>query len=92
VIVERALSDLVGGGDDQAGRLLVEQPELAVHLGRGPLEHPERPDDLHRHPVVADREVVERPLGLGPPVTIGGDLDRPHRVGLSPGVAGHPRD
>jgi hypothetical protein len=54
-------------------------------LRRSLLEDAHRVDDLERHPVdarPADREVVDRALGLRPPVAGGVDLDRPERVGL----------
>ena len=40
------------------------------------------------HAVVADREVVQRALGLRAPVAVGGHLDRAHAVGLGAGAAG----
>ena len=51
-------------------RALLQDAERADH-GTGEAE-----------PVDADREVLDRPLGLRPPVTVGRHLDRPHRVGL----------
>ena len=54
----------------------------------GLLEDRHAADDGRRHAVVADREVVERALGLRPPVPVVGDLDRPHAVGLGAGRAG----
>ena len=69
----------------------VEQAAIGVHHRGRLLEQGERADDLHRHPVrgrVADREMVQRALGLGAPVAVGRDLDGPDRVGLGAGV-GH---
>ena len=46
----------------------------------------ERADDLDRHPLAADLEVLERALGLGAPVAVGGDRDLAHRVGFDAGL------
>ncbi len=49
-------------------------------------------DADHRvgHPVVGDREVVQRALGLRAPVAVGADLDRAHAVALGAGcLLGH---
>ena len=63
-----------------------ERAAVAVDHGRRLLEDAERADQLPREALVADAEVVERPLGLRAPVAVGGDLDRPHRVGLGAGL------
>ena len=83
VVVERPGDHLVRRRDDEVGELGVEATVGLVDHGRGLLQHAHRADDLERHAVgrgVADREVVERPLGLRAPVTGGVDLHIAHAV------------
>ena len=49
---------------------MIRSKEAVLHLGGRALEHPERADDRLGHPVpgAANLEVLEGPLGLGPPV------------------------
>ena len=70
VVVELAGDDLVGRLADQVRVLVGELAEVAVHHGGGLLEHRHRPDHRVGHPVVGDREVVQRPLGLRTPVAV----------------------
>ena len=84
MIVELAVDHFARGADDRAGAALVEQAEFAVGLGRGELDDAERANDRHRHPIVADAEVLPLPFGLRAPVAIGGNLDRTEAVGLGP--------
>src|SRR6185503_4745184 len=51
------------------------------------LDRGERVDELARHALAADPEVLERALGLSAPVARGVDFDRAHAVGL--GAGGH---
>ena len=71
-------------------RRVVELAQVAVDRGRGSLQDPEAPDERLGHRLGADVEVVQRALGLRPPVAVGGDLDLPHAVAFDPG-AGHER-
>ena len=72
-----AADDLVGAGSDRlrpARRLMM--PSSALILG-GRLLHPGDRHDVRRlEGGAADREVLHRPLGLGPPQGVLGHLDR----------------
>jgi hypothetical protein len=85
VVVELAGEDLVRGADDELGLVAREVAIGCVHQGAGLLQLPEGAHHLDRHLVVADCEVMQGALGLRAPVAIGGDVDRPHGVGLGPG-------
>ena len=65
-----------------------QEPEVAVHQRARLLEDAERADHLAGESLAPDPEVLERALGLGAPVAVGGDLDRPHGVALGPGRSG----
>ena len=82
MIVEFAVDHLARGAGDGAGAALVEQAEFAVGLGCGELDDAERADDLHRHPVMADAEILPRALGLRAPIAAGVDFDGSEAVGL----------
>ena len=82
MIVELALDHLARGADDGAGAALVEQAEFAIGLRRRKLDDAERVNDRHRHPVLADAEILPGPFGLRAPVAIGGNIDRTEAVGL----------
>ena len=69
-------------------RRRVERAEIAVDLGRGALDEAERADELDRHALGADAEIVQRALGLRAPEAVGRDLDRPEGVALGAGFAG----
>ena len=60
------------------------EAELAVRDRGALLEHAEGADDRtgEAEPVDADREVLDRALGLRTPVAVGRNVDRTHRVGL----------
>ena len=62
-------------------------PSPLVHPRRGQLDDAERPDEGGRHALAADAEVLQAALGLGAPVVVGRDLDRPEGVRLHPHVA-----
>ena len=82
MIVELAVDHLARGADDGAGAALVEQAKFAIGLGRGQLDDAERANDGHRHPVVADAEILPATLGLRAPIAVGGNLDRAEAVGF----------
>ncbi len=67
----------------QAGR----QPGAGIHHRGGLLHVAVGVIDLDRHPVPADVEVLETPLGLRAPVTVGGHLDVAGTLEFAP----HPR-
>jgi hypothetical protein len=66
-----ARQHLVGGLDDRAGQLGIQQPEIAVDLGRRALDHRLRPHEgwvgLH----ATDREVGHSALSLGAEQRVG---------------------
>jgi hypothetical protein len=75
-----ALLNRAGDVERAADRLDVDGGGL-LHLPVGVV-------DRLGQPVVADREVDQRPLRLRAPVLVGRDLDGAHRVGLGPGAGG----
>ncbi len=85
VIVKLSLDHLVRCLYDQLHLLVRQFAQFFIHERRGFLENTQRSNHLARHPVVADVEVVQRPLSLSAPVAIGSYLDRPHRVGFCSG-------
>ena len=64
----------------ELGTLDAKKAELPVHERGGLLEDPERPDHLAREVIAPDPEVLERALGLRPPVAIARHLDGAHGV------------
>src|SRR5690606_19238851 len=84
VVVELPLEDLVAHAGDQVRLLALQAGQLGVDERCRLLQHGEGADNLDRHPVPADLEVLPRPLGLGTPVAVGGDLDLAERVLLYP--------
>ena len=85
VRVELALDHLVGGPDDRLADLRVEAAEVHVHLGGGALDDAETADDRLGHAFAADREILDRTLGLRAPIAVGRNLDRAEAVGLACG-------
>ncbi len=81
-VVVPAGQDLVAGLDDQPVALRVEPPAGEIGVGAGLLEQRIGADHLARHQVLADREIVQRALGLRTPQLVGGHLDFAHRVGF----------
>jgi len=76
---------------DRLGKLGIKTADPRIHPRRGLLDEAERVDDLDRHLLFrAEREILDRALGLGAPIGIGGDLDRAEAVCLGGGrCAGH---
>ena len=58
MIVELAVDHLARGADDGAGAPLVQQAQFAIGFRRGQLDDAKRVDDRHRHPVMADAEIL----------------------------------
>src|SRR3954452_513079 len=57
LVVVLPVCDLVAGGGDPFGEVVIEQAELAVHARRGGLDAAEPADDWHRDWVPGHREV-----------------------------------
>ena len=86
LVVPLARDHLVGGRDNQLGLLGRELAQILVHQGAGLLEQAKGADQFGRHPVAADREMKQRPLGLRAPIDVRRDLDRSHAVGFGAGA------
>src|SRR4051812_27869962 len=69
---------------DGRGALGVETVEIEIRRRRGPLDQPERADELARHAQAADLEILERALRLCTPQRVGGHLQLAKAVLLSP--------
>jgi hypothetical protein len=89
--VEIAARDFAGSLLDDLGKLRVEAADARVDPRRGLLDEPQRVRDLERHPLArAEREILDRPLGLRPPISVCGNFDRAEAVALGAGRgAGH---
>ena len=85
VIVELAVDHLMRRAGDGAGTARVDQAQLAVGLGCGKLDDAEGVNDAHRHPVMADTEILPRAFGLRTPIAIGRNVDRTEAVGFAAG-------
>src|ERR1051326_2290488 len=85
--LELAFHPLVGGLHDGLAQLGVELAQRHVDLGRGALDHPQRPHDGQRLLLPADLEIVKRALGLRAPILVGRDLDGAEGVGFGAGLA-----
>ncbi len=84
VIVELALDDLVRRLADEPDRLGRKHLQIPVGERGRLLEQAQGADHRAWKVVVTDAEVVQRTLGLRPPVAVGWDLDGSHAVGLGP--------
>ena len=82
MIIQLAGDDLIGGLDDQIGLLRRQQPQLLVDQRSGFLQNTEGADQLMRHPLAADLEIIQRPGRLAAIVAICRNLHFPHAVGL----------
>ena len=78
--------DFVRRLDDGIAFLCIEQAELDVHRGGGALHQSQRADQLHRHALAGNAEVLQAALGLRAPQAVGGDFDLAERVSLYPGA------
>jgi hypothetical protein len=90
MMIPPPLGDLPGGLHDPIRLFGGQQTQFPVHQGGGLLENPERPDDLLRHPLLAQVEVLQGPRGLRPIVGVRGDLYLTHRVVFGSELHGHP--
>ena len=67
---------LVGGGDDGlAPSPSSSSAEVQVDLRGGALDLRQRADELARHALAGDLEVLQRALRLRAPQAVGGDFD-----------------
>ena len=85
--VEVTGDDLIAGLGDELGDVGGQLAELGVGQGGGLLEDPQGLDHgaAPHEGLAADVEVVQAPLGLGPPVAVGVHLDGAHGVGFGAG-------
>ena len=67
LIVVLAVGNGIGRFADQLNLLMAQKFMLTIHRGAGALDPGQGLDDFEGNPFIADREVLERPLGLGPP-------------------------
>ncbi len=75
---------------DHFGELGVEPSNSRIHPCRRLLHEAQSMDDLHGHLLARpEREVTDRPLGLGAPISIGGHLDGAEAVRFAACVVGH---
>jgi hypothetical protein len=56
--------------------------QIVVDQRRRLFQNGKSSDQLRRHAVFANREVVQRTLGLRSPVMVGWDRNLPHAIGL----------
>ena len=90
LVVMLARRDLARRLLDRLGERRVEPAETRVHPRRRLLHEAQRVDDLARHALVgAEREILDRALGLRAPIAVRRDLERSEAVGLGAGVGGH---
>ncbi len=90
LVVEIAARDLACRLLDDFGELRVEAADARVHPRRSLLDEAQRMNNLERHLLaLAEREIPDRAFGLGAPIGVGGNLDRPKTVGFGAGGARH---
>src|SRR3970282_1763905 len=87
VRVEAAVGDLLGRLDDGLPDAPVQQTELHVHLGGGPLDYPQRVNERPREAQSADGEVANGPGGGGAVVRVRGALHLAEVVAFDPPAA-----
>jgi len=76
-----AASDLAGGLLDRLAEARVQCSVARIHTGRGLLDEAQSVDDLGRHPLArAEREILDRSLGLRAPISVARDLDLAERI------------
>ncbi len=81
-VVVLAGQDLVAGLEDQLVRRVVEPLAGMVRIGAGLLQGRVGGDHLARHQVLADAEMLQRPLRLRAPELVGGNADLTEAVCL----------
>lgn len=78
-------------GAARAGDCMHTESVSHVYGSSSALQNAECPDDGRRHAILGlvDAEVLERPLGLGAPVLVGGHLDLAKGIAFGSRVGGH---
>src|SRR5260370_16114190 len=99
LVLVLALQDLVADADNQVLLRVAEPAGLVVDERGGLLDDRIGGDHLPGHQVVADTEMLQRPLRLRPPELVGRDVDRTEAVlfntsgshgGCLPAARSHP--
>ena len=85
LVGEFAGDDFVGGLDDELGLVGGKLAEILIHERGGLFQDGEGADQLGRHGVAADIEVMQRALRLRAPVNVRGNFDCAHAVGFGAG-------
>ncbi len=81
--VEIAARDFSCGLLDRFGNLRIEAADAGIHPRRRLLDEAEGVDDLQRQLLArAEREILDRPLGLGAPIGVCRNLDWAEAVGF----------
>ena len=83
LVVKFSGDDLVGCLRDELCFLGRKLSEILIYKCAGFLQDSERADELRRHGVASDVEVMERTLSLGAPVHVRGNFDFAHAVRFS---------
>ena len=90
MVVQFAFNDFFGRLHDQGRAFGVEQTEIVIGLGGGPLNDPESANEWARETVTADRKVKDRALGGGAIERRLGERHFSHRIFFHPRPpAGH---
>ncbi len=79
-VIVLALDDVLRRAGNRLGQGAVEFAEVLVDEGRGLFHEGKTMGQGDGHPLAADLEVLERPLRLGAPEAVGGNLDRSEGV------------
>src|SRR5579859_511476 len=90
MVIELSVDDFLGRGDDRLSKLWIKLAQRHIGLRCGPLDDAQSPDDGDRLLLPANFEILQRPLSLGAPITVGSDLNGAEGVGLD-ARGGHPR-
>ena len=75
---------LVGGGDNRIGRSLWQHAQFHVDARSGSLDQQQRAQQLRRHLLAGNAEMLQRTLGLRAPEPVCGHLDRAEGIALHP--------
>ncbi len=77
-------NDLIGRLDNGLRGAQIEFAQLGIHAGAGPLDQRQGADELARHLLGGNREMLQRALRLRAPQMRLGHFDGTERVGLDP--------
>src|SRR5690606_22506305 len=77
---------LLGSLDDHLSDRRIELAEFHIHFGGRALDDTQCANDRGGLLLPTDPEIAQRALRLRPPVTVGGNLDRPERIGFGSGL------